>query len=91
MPHVITAPCVSTRDRSCVTACPVDCIHEADGHLFIDPGRCVDCGACVPACPVSAIFPGARVPSEWADWTARNAALARARVADRRTGNGAGR
>ena len=25
--------------------------------LFIDPEECIDCGACVPECPVEAIFP----------------------------------
>jgi ferredoxin len=24
--------------------------------LFIHPEECIDCGACVPACPVSAIY-----------------------------------
>jgi len=25
-------------------------------QLYIDPVECIDCGACVPACSVSAIF-----------------------------------
>ena len=25
-------------------------------QLFIDPDVCIDCGACVPECPVDAIF-----------------------------------
>ena len=45
-------------------ACPVDCIYpkkDEAGYgdptqLFIDLVECIDCGACVPACPVSAIF-----------------------------------
>jgi NAD-dependent dihydropyrimidine dehydrogenase PreA subunit len=64
MPFIITSPCVGTQDRSCVEACPVDCIHfEAgvDAMLYINPVDCIDCGACVPACPVSAIFPEAEV------------------------------
>jgi Fe-S-cluster-containing hydrogenase component 2 len=24
--------------------------------LYIDPAECIDCGACEPACPVTAIF-----------------------------------
>lgn len=24
--------------------------------LYIDPGTCIDCGACLPECPVEAIF-----------------------------------
>lgn len=26
-------------------------------QLYIDPDMCIDCGACVPECPVDAIFP----------------------------------
>src|SRR5690606_37528393 len=32
--------------------------------LYIDPVECIDCGACQPACPVSAIFPEADVPAD---------------------------
>jgi NAD-dependent dihydropyrimidine dehydrogenase PreA subunit len=64
MAYVIAEPCIGTKDTACVDACPVDCIHpkkDEDGfaradQLFIDPVECIDCGACVPACPVSAIF-----------------------------------
>ena len=38
----------------------------------IDPSRCVNCGACVPACPVSAVFAEERLPTEWASWKERN-------------------
>ena len=27
-----------------------------DKQLYIDPSMCIDCGACVPECPVDAIF-----------------------------------
>jgi NAD-dependent dihydropyrimidine dehydrogenase PreA subunit len=61
MAYVIAEPCIGTKDRACVDACPVDCIHpKADepggdtlDQLFIDPVECIDCGACVPVCPVS--------------------------------------
>ncbi len=60
MVHVIAEPCVDTKDTACVDVCPVDCIHESedgsDNQLFIDPVECIDCAACVPACPVAAIF-----------------------------------
>jgi ferredoxin len=26
------------------------------GQLYINPGTCINCGACVPECPVSAIY-----------------------------------
>lgn len=76
MAHVICQPCVGTKDRSCVEACPVDCIHEGDDHLFIDPQSCVDCGACIEVCPVSAIYEEEAVPSEWRDFVQENARLA---------------
>ncbi|MCL4318381.1 MAG: ferredoxin family protein [Firmicutes bacterium] len=67
MAHVITDLCHDTKDQSCVEVCPVDCIHPAsslDGdqmyqdtpQLYIEPDVCIDCGACVPECPVGAIF-----------------------------------
>lgn len=77
-------------DQSCVEVCPVDCIHfeeGADRMLYINPLECIDCGACQPACPVSAIFPEADVPADQAFFTPINAewyedpAAARAKVA----------
>jgi ferredoxin len=64
MPFVITDPCIGTKDSACVDVCPVDCIHprkdEAEfattSMLYIHPDECIDCGACVPACPVAAIY-----------------------------------
>jgi NAD-dependent dihydropyrimidine dehydrogenase PreA subunit len=83
MAYVIAEPCIGTKDTACVDACPVDCIHpkkdeagyaEAD-QLFIDPVECIDCGACVPVCPVSAIFAQDDLPEKWAHFTEKNAAL----------------
>ena len=64
MAFIITDPCIGTKDHSCVDVCPVDCIHprkdepefEQSTMLYIHPEECIDCGACVPACPVSAIY-----------------------------------
>ena len=30
---------------------------KKDKQLFINPDVCIDCGACVPECPVDAIYP----------------------------------
>ena len=57
MTYVITEACIGTTDRSCLDVCPVDCIHETDEMLVIDPEECIDCGYCEPSCPVSAILP----------------------------------
>jgi len=72
MAYVIAEPCIGTKDTACVDACPVDCIHpkkDEAGHgeaeqLFIDPVECIDCGACVPVCPVSAIYAGDDLPEK---------------------------
>jgi ferredoxin len=64
MTFIITDPCIGTKDAACVDVCPVDCIHprkdepefETATMLYIHPDECIDCGACVPACPVAAIY-----------------------------------
>ena len=35
-----------------------------DKQLYIDPETCIDCGACVPECPVDAIYPDYLVPDD---------------------------
>ncbi len=63
MAYAITAGCCA--DASCVSVCPVDCIHPTPGEpgfgttemLYVDPEACIDCGACADACPVSAVKP----------------------------------
>ena len=77
MTHVVTARCVDCRYTYCVVECPVSCFYEVkDPHmLVIDPGTCIDCEACVPQCPVNAIYPDHELPSEYADWEAKNAEL----------------
>ena len=82
MAYVIAEPCIGTKDTACVDACPVDCIHPkkeddkfaGEEMLYIDPVECIDCGACVPVCPVSAIFALDDLPEKWTDFTQRNAA-----------------
>ena len=43
----------------CVEVCPVDCFYEGENMLVINPDECIDCGVCVPECPVDAIIPDA--------------------------------
>ncbi len=45
MTYIIGEPCIDIQDRSCVDVCPVDCIHEANRMLVIDPEECIDCFA----------------------------------------------
>jgi len=75
MAYVIALPCVDTKDKACVEECPVDCIYgkgEDWEILYIHPEECIDCGLCVDACPVKAIFPLEEVPEEWKIWIAKN-------------------
>ena len=76
MAHVITQPCIDCKDQSCVTVCPVGCIHpgvleRAGGtydQFLIDPEACICCGLCEPECPVDAIFPEDEVPIQWSNF-----------------------
>ena len=82
MAYVIAEPCIGTKDTACVDACPVDCIHPKKDEaqfgeakmLYIDPVECIDCGACVPVCPVSAIFALDDLPEKWSEFAQENAA-----------------
>src|SRR5712692_3103543 len=42
-------------------------------HLYIHPQEFIDCCACVPVCPVTAIFPLEDLPEKWANYTQINA------------------
>jgi ferredoxin len=60
----------------------VDCIHPKKDEagfaestqLYIDPVECIDCGACVPVCPVTAIFALDELPDKWKQFTDMNTA-----------------
>ena len=67
MTYIIAEPCIDIKDLSCVDVCPVDCIHQADRILVIDPEECIDCGACEPECPVEAIFPFVRINAAYGE------------------------
>jgi len=79
MTYIIAEPCIDIKDLSCVDVCPVDCIHEFDRILIIDPEECIDCGACEPECPVEAIFPEDALPEKWNDFVKINYRLWRRR------------
>lgn len=78
MAHIVTSPCIGTRDTACMKVCPVNCFYDvplADlglsptaekpeivNMLIIDPDECIDCMLCAPECPVAAIFKDEEVP-----------------------------
>src|SRR5512139_525050 len=72
MTYVITEACIGVKDRACVDVCPVDCIYDGEDQLYIHPEECIDCGACEPECPVSAIFPEDDVPANMEAYIAKN-------------------
>ncbi|MCG6158037.1 ferredoxin family protein [Rubinisphaera sp. ICM_H10] len=41
--------------------------------VYIHPDECIDCEACVPECPVEAIFHEDNVPDEWNSFIELNA------------------
>jgi ferredoxin len=73
MAYVIAEPCIDVKDKACVDECPVDCIYEGPRMLYIQPDECVDCDACVPVCPVTAIFSEDDTPADWKQFQAVNA------------------
>ena len=76
MPFVVCEPCVNCKFTDCVDVCPVDCFREGVNFLVIDPDECIDCGACVPECPVEAIFLDEDLPDKWSAYIEINARLA---------------
>jgi len=74
--YVVTEPCFGCKYTDCVVVCPVDAFHEAEQMLFIHPEECICCGACVPECPVEAIFWDDDVPERWREYVSLNAEMA---------------
>jgi ferredoxin len=76
MAFVVTEPCSGCKYTDCVVVCPADCFREGEQMLFIDPQQCIDCEACVPECPVEAIFHEDNVPEAWKEFVALNEEMA---------------
>jgi ferredoxin len=51
----------------------MDCFYQDDRMLYIDPEECIDCEACVPECPVEAIYHETNVPEPWLHYIQLNA------------------
>ena len=65
MSYIVTQHCVDCKYTDCVAVCPVDAFHEGARILYINPDTCVNCDACVPACPVEAIFSEENLPTKF--------------------------
>lgn len=73
MTYVVCQPCHDCKYTDCVVVCPTACFYEDDTQLYIDPHECIDCGGCVPECPVEAIFHETDVPKQWMQFVQLNA------------------
>lgn len=81
MALVVTEPCRDCKYTDCVAVCPCECFYQDEWMLYIDPEQCIDCEACVPECPVEAIYPEAEVPEPWRHYVALNSTRTAALIA----------
>ena len=72
MTYVVDEGCIKCKHMDCVDVCPVDCFYEGENMLVIHPDECIDCGACIPECPVEAIFEESEVPDDLVKWIEKN-------------------
>jgi ferredoxin len=77
MTYLVTENCIKCKHTDCVSVCPVDCFHEGPNFLAINPDECIDCGVCVPECPVEAIVPDNNTDIDVAFWTNLNKRLSK--------------
>lgn len=84
MTHVVTGACIQCKYTDCAAVCPIDdCFLEGPNFLVIDPAACIDCGVCIPECPVEAIVADFDTRPDLQKWLELNA-----RLAERWVGNG---
>ena len=75
MAYVVADPCVKCKYTDCVAVCPVDCFYEGKNSVAINPDECIDCGACEPECPTTAIFEESELPAKWSIYKDINAVV----------------
>jgi ferredoxin len=76
MTHVVAQACLGCKYTDCVVVCPVECFYEGEQMLYIHPDECIDCEACVPECPVEAIFHEDNLPEDQKPFKELNAEMA---------------
>ena len=72
MTYVVTEPCVDCKYTDCAAVCPGEAFHEATDVLYINAETCIDCDACVPECPVEAIYADSNLPENYKEWLDKN-------------------
>jgi ferredoxin len=73
MTIIVTDNCQQCRFTECVAVCPVSCFHADEQMVYIDNNVCIDCRACIPVCPVKAIYDADDMPESMQRWIAINA------------------
>lgn len=72
MTYVVVEACVECKYTDCAAVCPVEAFHELPDRLYINPDTCIDCDACLPECPVEAIYSDMSLPAEMSEWLEKN-------------------
>jgi ferredoxin len=80
--YVTTEPCIGIKDARCTISPRVDRIHstpDEPASRSLSGSRstlrkCIDCDACVEACPVDAITSEDQVPPHWQHYIAKDGA-----------------
>lgn len=72
MAIIVTDNCRRCRFTECVMVCPVACFHGDSEMVYIESGACIECRACIPVCPVHAIYDSEELPPEKQHWIAIN-------------------
>ena len=67
-PARLSLTAAATPSTDCAAVCPVEAFHELPDKLLINPDTCIDCDACIPECPVEAIFSDMSIPEEYLPW-----------------------
>jgi ferredoxin len=80
MAYVVAEPCIKCKYTDCVAVCPVECFYEGKNSLVIQPDECIDCGACEPECPTTAIFEESALPAKWNAFKEINAVFSGAKA-----------
>jgi ferredoxin len=75
MTFLVTENCIKCKHTDCVEVCPVDCFYEGPNFLAINPNECIDCGVCVPECPINAIIEDTNLDHDIPFWVDLNKRL----------------
>jgi len=75
MTFLVTENCIKCKHTDCVEVCPVDCFYEGPNFLAINPDECIDCGVCVPECPINAIVEDTNLDHDIPFWVDLNKRL----------------